>query len=82
MATRSKTIVEGNEYYTNEYETLTVNQKEAETFQDWIYENMVSLYKLKLNYEIHPMSNGMYTINWWGSEFVSIQDILNGEAEL
>ena len=82
MTARSKTIVEGNEFYTNEYETLIVNQKEAETFQDWIYENMTALYKLKLNYEIHPMSNGMYTINWWGTEFASIEDILNGEAEL
>ena len=44
MTARSKTIVEGNEFYTNEYETLTVNQKEAETFQDWIYENMTALY--------------------------------------
>ena len=81
MATRSKTIVDGNEFYTNEYETLTVNQKEAETFQDWIYENMTTLYELKLNYEIHPMRNGMFEINWWGSEFASIEDILNGEIE-
>ena len=80
--TTSKIVVEGNEYYTEEYESRIVNQKEAETFQDWIYENMVSLYKLKLNYEIHPMSNGMYTINWWGTEFASIEDILNDEAEL
>ena len=82
MTARSRTIVEGNEFYTNEYETLTVNQKEAETFQDWIYENMTALYELKLNYEIHPMMNGTFTINWWGSEFASIEDILNGEAEL
>tara|TARA_R100000388_G_C7190558_1_gene133322 strand:+ start:484 stop:777 length:294 start_codon:yes stop_codon:yes gene_type:complete len=82
MTARSKTIVEGNEFYTNEYETLTVNQKEAETFQDWIYENMTALYELKLNYEIHPMRNGTFTINWWGSDFASIEDILNGEAEL
>ena len=82
MTARSKTIVEGNEFYTNEYETLIVNQKEAETFQDWIYENMTALYKLKLNYEIHPMRNGTFTIKWWGSDFASIEDILNGEAEL
>ena len=56
MTARSRTIVEGNEFYTNEYETLTVNQKEAETFQDWIYENMTALYELKLNYEIHPIT--------------------------
>ena len=81
MATRSKTIVEGNEFYTNEYETLIVNQKEAEAFQDWIYENMTTLYELKINYEIHPMRNGTFTINWWGSEFASIEDILNEEIE-
>ena len=41
---KSKTIVEGNEFYTNEYESRIVNQKEAETFQDWIYENMTLLF--------------------------------------
>jgi len=80
--TASKTIVQGNQFYTEEYESRIVSQKEAETFQDWIYENMVSLYKLKLNYKIYPTQNGMFEINWWGSEFVDIQDILNGEAEL
>ena len=80
--TASKTIVQSNQFYTEEYESRIVSQKEAETFQDWIYENIASLYKLKLNYEIHPMSNGMYTINWWGTEFASIEDILNDEVEL
>lgn len=82
MTARSKTIVEGNEFYTDEYERQIVNQKEAETFQDWIYENMTSLYELKLNYKIYPTQNGMFEINWWGTEFASIEDILNDEVEL
>ena len=80
--TASKTVIQGNQFYTEEYERQIVNQKEAETFQDWIYENMTTLYELKLNYKIYPTQNGMFAINWWGSEFASIEDILNGEAEL
>jgi len=81
--TASKKIVQGmNEYCTVEYESRIVNKREAEAFQDWIYENMASIYELKLNHEIHSMTNGMYTINWWGSDFGSIEDIMNDEVEL
>tara|TARA_B100000902_G_scaffold110967_1_gene112351 strand:+ start:854 stop:1105 length:252 start_codon:yes stop_codon:yes gene_type:complete len=83
MTANSKTIVEGmNEYCTVEYESRIVNKREAEAFQDWVYENMASIYELKLNHKIYPTRNGMFEINWWGTEYVDIQDILNGEAEL